>query len=171
MRLPMTTWTSGLFQFRSISDNATSLVQATEPSEGAVTIRNLSDAGITKAVYLSATGISEMFDLSGGSEQTKNLSDPQPVSFNEWYLSQLGEESDEGSIYAELAYLLGRQVGGDRAFREAGDQGFFESQKMGDALKNLERPLLICFVDKQPSEIKFENSFKRRSKSFYVIHL
>lgn len=171
MRLPMATWTSGLFQFRSISENATPLVAATESAAGSVTVRNLSDARITRAVYLSAAGVSEPFDLSSGSEETKSLTAPQSLSFNEWYLKQLGEESDEGSIYTEFAFLLDRQVGGDQAFREGGEQGFFEFQKMTDALRKLERPLLICFIDKQPSEIKFEDSFKRQSKAFYVIHL
>ena len=42
---------------------------------------------------------------------------------------------------------------------------------MPEAIKRLERPLLIGFVDKGPGGIRFPGSFKRRSKTFYVVHL
>ena len=63
--------------------------------------------------------------------------------------------------------MLDREIGGDRALT----QGFFETQMMTDALKRLERPMLIGFVEQSPTEMEFKGSFKRRSKAFYVIHL
>jgi hypothetical protein len=171
MRLPMTTWTSGLFQLRSASEGASPMISTTDIGNGSVNIKNLSSAKMTRAVYLSAAGVSEMFDLAEGAEQPITLTSPQALSFNEWYLSQLGDGTDEANVFSDLAYLLDRQIGGDRAFMQDISQGFFEFQKMPDALKKLDRPILICFADKDQSEIKFESSFKRRSSALYVIHL
>ena len=70
-------------------------------------------------------------------------------------------------MFNNLAGVLDREVAGDRAF----SQGFFETQSMIDALKKLEHPIVICFVEKSPAEITFNNTFKRTSKAFYVIHL
>ena len=166
MRVPMTTWTSGLFQVRSISEEAQPLVSISA-EESAVLVRNLGDAPITKAVYLSANGVSDLFDVGAGQEHRISLSAPQPSAFNSWYLTQFGEGSGESELFQELGALLDREVGGDRAFT----QGFFDTQLMPEAIKRLDRPLLIGFVDKGPGRIEFPGSFKRRSKSLYVIHL
>ncbi len=166
LRVPMTTWTSGLFQVRSVRDGESPLVSATE-SGRSVTIKNLSDAQITKAVYLSAAGISNLFDLAAGGQQPITLNAPAVSSFNSWYAGELGQDNDEDDVFQDLADLLDREIGGDRALT----QGFFETQMMTDALKRLERPMLIGFVEKSPTEMEFKGSFKRRSKAFYVIHL
>ena len=166
LRVPMTTWTSGLFQVRSVRDGESPLVSASE-SGRSVTIKNLGNAQITKAVYLSAAGISNVFDLAAGDQQPITLNTPAVSSFNSWYGGELGQDNDESDVFQDLADLLDREIGGDRALT----QGFFETQMMTDALKRLERPLLIGFVDKSPTEMEFKGSFKRRSKAFYVIHL
>jgi len=166
LRVPMTTWTSGLFQVRSVRDGESPLVSASE-SGRSVTIKNLGDAQITKAVYLSAAGISNVFDLAAGSQQPITLNAPATSSFNNWYGGELGQDNDESDVFQDLADMLDREIGGDRALT----QGFFETQMMTDALKRLERPMLIGFVEKSPTEMEFKGSFKRRSKAFYVIHL
>lgn len=166
LRVPMTTWTSGLFQVRSVREGESPIVSASE-SQSSVTIKNLSDTQITKAVYLSAAGISNLFDLAPGNQQPVTLSIPAVSSFNSWYSNQLGQDTDENDVFQDLADLLDREIGGDRAIT----QGFFDTQMMTDALKRLERPLLLGFVDKSPTGMDFKGSFKRRSKAFYVIHL
>lgn len=166
LRVPMTTWTSGLFQVRSMSDNARAMVSIS-PGENSVVIRNLGDAKVSKAVYLSAAGISDFFDVEPGAEQHVSLAIPQPSTFNGWYLTGLGQGSDESELFQELSPLLDREVGGGRAFT----QGFFDSQLMPEAIKRLQRPLLIGFVNKGPTGIAFQDSLKRRSKALYVIHL
>ena len=166
MRVPMTTWTSGLFQVRSISEEAQPLVSISA-EESAVLVKNLGDAPITKAVYLSPHGVSDLFDVGAGQEHRISLSAPQPSAFSSWYLTQFGEGSDESELFQELAALLDREVGGDRAFT----QGFFNTQLMPEAIKRLDRPLLIGFVDKGPGRIGFPGSLKRRSKALYVVHL
>ena len=166
LRVPMTTWTSGLFQVRSVRDGESPLISASEVGRN-VTIKNLGDAQITKAVYLSAAGISNVFDLAAGSQQPITLNTPAVSSFNSWYADELGQGNDENDVFQDLADLLDREIGGDRALT----QGFFETQMMTDALKKLERPILLGFVEKSPTEMEFKGSFKRRSKAFYVIHL
>ena len=166
LRVPMTTWTSGLFQVRSINEGVEPLVSISA-SDSSVVIRNLGDAPISKAVYLSAEGVSDLFDVSAGHELRVSVSAPQPLAFNSWYLTQFEQGSDEAELFQELGSLLDREVGGDRAIT----QGFFNAQLMTEAIKRLERPLLIGFIDKGPAGIGFPGSFKRRSKALYVVHL
>jgi hypothetical protein len=166
MRVPMTTWTSGLFQVRSINEDVPPMVSAST-SESGVAIRNLGDAQISKAVYLSSEGISGPFDIAPGSEQKVSIEAPQPSTFNGWYLTQFEQGSDESELFQELGAVLDHEVGGDRAFA----QGFFNTQLMPEAIKRLERPVLIGFVDKGSTGIGFSGSFKRRSKALYIIHL
>ena len=165
LRVPMTTWTSGLFQLRSITEGVQPLVSIST-GESSVAIRNLGDAPITKAVYLSSEGVSDLFDVAAGQEHRASVSAPQPSAFNSWYLTQFEQGSDEAELFQELGALLDREVGGDRAFT----RGFFNTQLMTEAIKLLERPLLIGFVDKGPAGIGFPGSFKRRSKALYVVH-
>ena len=66
LRVPMTTWTSGLFQLRSISEGVQPLVSIS-PGASSVTIKNLSDMPISNAVYLSPEGISDLFEVAGRS--------------------------------------------------------------------------------------------------------
>ncbi len=166
LRVPMTTWTSGLFQVRSMNEGVQPMVSISA-SESSAAIRNLGDAPISKAVYLSSEGISDLFDIEAGHEHRVSVSAPQPSAFNSWYLTQFKQGSDEAELFEELGALLDREVGGDRALT----QGFFNTQLMTEAIKRLERPLLIGFVDKGPAGIGFPGSFKRRSKTLYVVHL
>ena len=167
LRVPMTTWTSGLFQVRSVNEGASPMVSISG-GELSLAIRNLSDAQISKAVYLSSSGISDVFDLAPGGEQNVSVSAPsEPSSFNGWYLTQLEQGSDEAQLFQELGALLDREVGGDRAFT----QGFFGIQLLPDVFKRIERPLLIGFVDEGAAGIGFQGSLKRRSKALYVVHL
>src|SRR5207244_1803524 len=143
LRVPMTTWTSGLFQVRSVNEGASPMVSISG-GELSLAIKNLSDAQISKAVYLSSSGISDVFDLAPGGEQNVSVSAPsEPSSFNGWYLTQLEQGSDEAQLFQELGALLDREVGGDRAFT----QGFFGIQLLPDVFRRIERPLLIGFVD------------------------
>jgi hypothetical protein len=167
LRVPMTTWTSGFFQMRSVKEAGSPLVSAEDAGGAAVTIKNLGGAAMVRAVYLSPSGVSSLFDLDPGKEQRISLDGPQSSTFNSWYQNELGQDTDESDLFIDLAGLLDRQVGGDRAIT----QGFFESQLMPDALKRLERPMIICFVDDNPTGIEFSGSLKRRSKSLYVVHL
>lgn len=166
LRVPMTTWTSGLLQVRSMNEGAPPMISVST-GESSIAIRNLGDAQITRAVYLSSSGISDLFDVAAGREQTVSVSAPQPSGFNGWYLTQLEQGSDEAQLFQELGAFLDREVGGDRAFT----QGFFGTQLMTDALKRLARPLLIGFVEKGATNIGFQGSLKRRSKALYVVHL
>ena len=165
LRTPMTTRTASLFQLRAVREAEPPLVAA-RPSVNAVTVKNLGDVQIVKAVYLSAEGASDIFELAAGGEQRVALKPPPPQSFNAWYGANIGTD-DESEMFSDLAGVLDREVGGDRAFVP----GFFETQAMTDALKKLERPILICFVERSPAEITFNNTFKRTSKALYVIHL
>jgi hypothetical protein len=165
LRTPMTTRTASLFQLRAVREAEPPLLAA-RPATNAVTIKNLGDAAAVKAVYLSAEGASDLFDLAAGGEQQVALNRPASQSFNSWYSTQLSD-SDEAELFNDLAGVLDREVGGDRAF----SQGFFETQAMSDALKKLQRPIVICFVEKTPAEMSFKGTFKHTSKAFYVIHL
>jgi hypothetical protein len=166
LRVPMTTWTSGLFQVRSINEEVQPLISSSTGTSS-LTITNLGDATITKAVYLSAEGVSDLFEIDAGKEHQVALLAPQPSAFNSWYSAQFEEGSDEAQLFQELGALLDREIGGDRGLT----QGFFNTQLMPEAIKRLERPLLIGFVDQGATAIAFPGSFKRRSKALYVVHL
>jgi hypothetical protein len=168
LRVPMTTWTSAIFQVRSVKESASPLVSVEgAATAAAVTIKNLGDAAMVRAVYVSPSGVSSLFDLEPGKEQRIALDTPQSSTFNSWYQNELGQDSDEGALFPDMANLLDRKIGGDFGIT----QGFFDTQLMTDALKRLEHPMLICFVDDNPAEIGFGGSLKRRSKSLYVVHL
>lgn len=166
LRVPMTTWTSGLFQVRSITEGAPKMISFS-PGESSVAIGNLGDAAITKAVYLSSAGMSNLFEIAAGSERRVPIAAPEPATFNGWYLTELGQGTEEADLFQELSALLDREVGGDRAFT----QGFFDIQLMSEAIKRLEHPVLIGFVDKSATAIAFQGSLKRKSKALYVVHL
>ncbi|HEX8087639.1 MAG TPA: hypothetical protein VF762_02225, partial [Blastocatellia bacterium] len=125
LRVPMTTWTSGIFRVRSVKEGRSPIVSA-EPAgaDNAVMIKNLGGATMTKAVYLSPSGVSGLFDLEPGKEQRITLGSPQSSSFNAWYQNELGQGNNEGDLFPDLAGVLDRQIGGDRAIT----QGFFEAQ-------------------------------------------
>jgi len=166
MRVPMTTWTFGLFEVRSISEGVQPEFSASV-ADGAVSVRNLGANQISKAVLLSSDGISSMFDLAAGATQRIRVSTPEQMSFNGWYLSQFEQGSTEAELFLELSGSLDHEIGGDRAIT----QGFFNLQMMPDAIKNLERPILIGFVEKGATGIGFSGALKRKSKSLYVVHL
>ncbi len=169
MQLPMTTWTSGLFQMRSVRDSVEPMIAASEtPAAGAVTVKNNGNSKITKAVYLSRAGISDIFDIESGAEVRSTLNKPQQSqTFNSWYTDQLsGQDSEESDLFIELATLLDREIGGSGI-----SLGFFDVQMMIDALARLERPVVIGFSEHTPSEITADGSARRRSRALYVIHL
>jgi hypothetical protein len=167
LRVPMTTWTSGLFQVRSMNEGASPIVSIAS-GQSSVVVRNLSKSRISRAVYLDSSGISDLFDLPAGAEKEVSISAPsQPSPFIGWYLSQLDQASDEAELFQELGALLDREIGGDRAFV----QGFFGIQLLPEVFNRLERPLLIGFVDDGSDGIGFQGSLKRRSKALYVVHL
>ncbi|HEY7913898.1 MAG TPA: hypothetical protein VIG62_18445 [Blastocatellia bacterium] len=172
MKLPMTTYSSGLFQMRSLKDSAEPMMAASEAAGGAagkaVTLKNTGSTPITKGVYLSRAGISDLFDIEAGAEVRAVLNKPQQsMTFNNWYSDQLsGQDSEESELFTELATLLDREIGGSGI-----SSGFFDTQMMIDALARLERPVIIGFSDLTPAEITTEGSARRRSRTLYVIHL
>ncbi|HXG64895.1 MAG TPA: hypothetical protein VNO70_07285, partial [Blastocatellia bacterium] len=59
LRVPLNTWTSSVYEVRLIEEGARPLVQAApEANAPRTSVRNLGGAPITKAVYISAAGIS-----------------------------------------------------------------------------------------------------------------
>jgi hypothetical protein len=172
LNVPMNTWTSGVFNVRSVSESRAQLISVPALVNGKdatpqVRIKNISDAALTSAVYMSAAGLSDPFDLAADEEKVIALNPPQPSTFSTWFKSQLAQGSAEERVFTELSFVLDREIGGQQVLR----QGFFDTRQMTDALKLLERPLIVGFVEGNPVEMNFQSSLKRRSKSFYVIHL
>jgi hypothetical protein len=171
LRIPMTTWASALFQVRSISDSARALVVMNDGVDGTtaaeLAITNTGDVPVKRAVCINRSGISEPFDLQPGARLAVEMSAPQPGTFNAWYSSKLGEGSDEADLFQEIAGLLDKETGGEPVF----GKGFFDKPSLVEACKQLKRPILIGFVDNDPTGVGFNAAFKQRSKSFYVIHL
>jgi hypothetical protein len=167
LAVPLTTWTADLFKVRSISEGARPMVISESGGGSTVTVKNVGDAPITKAVYMSRAGVSEQFDIAPGQEQQLTLSSPQQNTFTIWYQTQFDPESHEAQIFSELASVLDRDIGGERVFR----QGFFDTLPMNTAIPQLERPVLVGFVDKSAISISFSESITRRGKAFCVVHL
>ncbi|HKA19373.1 MAG TPA: hypothetical protein VKN18_13870 [Blastocatellia bacterium] len=167
LRVPMTTWTFGLFQLRSIKEGVAPMISVSDANAGSITIRNLADAAINRAVYLSPEGISDLVDVGPGELQRLSISAPEPIAFSGWYLARFPQGSEEAELLQEVVALLDKEIGGDPAIA----QGFFGTQLMSESLKRLSRPLLIGFVDKGATGIGFHGSMTRRSKALYVVHL
>jgi hypothetical protein len=168
LSVPLTTRTANIFKVRSISEEAAPIVAVNGSGAGStVTIKNVGDAPITKAVFMSAAGVSAQFDIAPGQEQQVTLSSPQANTFTTWYQSQFDAAGHESQIFSELAGALDRDIGGGRVFR----QGFFDTLPMPAALAQLERPIVVGFVDKSAISMKFSDSINRRGKTFYVVHL
>ncbi len=167
LAVPLSTWTADVFKVRSISEGARPIVISESGGGSTVTVKNVSDAPITKAVYMSRAGVSSQFDIAPGQEQQITLSSPQAITFNIWYQAQFDPESPESQIFSELAAVLDRDIGGARVFR----QGFFDTLPMTTALPQLERPILVGFIDKSAVSVSFSELITRRGKAFYVVHL
>ena len=143
------------------------MISVSDGNAGSVTIRNLADAPINSAVYLSPEGISDLFDIGPGDLQRLSISAPEAIAFGGWYLARFPQGSEEAELLQEVVALLDKEIGGDPAIA----QGFFGTQLMNESLKRLSRPLLIGFVDKGATGIGFRGSLTRRSKALYVVHL
>jgi hypothetical protein len=168
LAVPLTTWTADVFKVRSISEDARPIVAIIDSGEGSiVTVKNIGDSPITKAVYMSRAGVSAQFDIAPGQEQQITLSSPQANTFSIWYQAQFDPESHESQIFSELAAVLDRDIGGARVFR----QGFFDSLPMTTALPQLERPIIVGFIDRSAVSMSFQDSINRRGKTFCVVHL
>ena len=165
--VPLTTWTADFFKVRSISEGARPMVISESGAGSTVTVKNVSDTPITKAVYMSRAGVSDQFDIAPGEERQVTLSSPQPGTFTIWYQTQFAPESHEAQIFSELAAVLDHDVGGARIFR----QGFFDTLPMNTAIPQLERPIIVGFVDKSAISMSFSESITRRGKAFCVVHL
>ena len=174
----MNTWTAGLFQIRSVNNDSRPLLllngsDAVAPSRTAsdagqnpqVAIKNLSESPLTKAVYVSADGISEAFDLKAGEERKISLAAPQPGALIDYYRTQLAPDSQELSVFGDLEEVLDDEVGGERALA----QDFFR-EPMATAVRKLERPFVIGFIETAPTEINFGSSLRRRTRALYVVH-
>jgi len=168
LSVPLTTWTADIFKVRSITEDASPIVAINGSGAGStVTIKNIGDTAITRAVFMSAAGVSAPFDIASGEEQQITLAAPQANTFTTWYQSQFDNESHESQIFSELAGVLDRDIGGARVFR----QGFFDALPMTTGIPQLERPIIVGFIEKSAVSMSFNDSIQRRGKAFYVVHL
>ncbi len=180
MRVPMDTGTVGIFQVRSVSENNGPLLVLDETGvtaassrakgtagKGQVRLKNLGESSITNAVYVSADGISDAFSLEAGEEKSLALMPPGPGVLSAWYKTQLAPNSQEAAVFDGLEEVLDNEVGGERAFA----QDFFGKPSMLDAVRMLEHPIVIGFVDTGPTKVSFDGSLRRRSRALYVVHL
>jgi hypothetical protein len=168
MNVPMNTWTAIMFRYRSADESGERLVSTSlNGSAKTVTVKNLGDTPITSGVYISREGISEVFDLDAGGEKEISLSAPPVSKFSDWYIGKLGYTGKDAEVFSDIASILDREIGGQRVFLS----GFFDNAQMTNTWMHLEQPLFLGFVEKSPAEMSFKNSSKRRSKSFYVVHL
>ena len=92
---------------------------------------------------------------------------PGPGTLSAWYKTLLTPNSQEAAVFDGLEEVLDNEVGGERAFA----QEFFSKPSMLDAVKMLERPIVIGFVESAPTKLGFDTSLRRRSRAFYVVHL
>ena len=177
MQVPMNTWTPGIFQVKSVTENNAPVLTLDTRSGslkagGAgdvprVTIKNVSGSSISDAIYVSADGVSEPFSLEAGEARAIVVSPPETGSISSWYETRLPAGSQEAQAFDDLKDVLDNEVGGEPAFARE----FFTAPSMVDAIHKLERPLVVGFVDKSPAGVKFGAVLRRKSKSFYIVHL
>lgn len=165
LKVPTANLTATILQIRSIAESKSPIVSMREEGN-AVKIKNLSDAPLTYAVYVSAAGMSDAFSLAAGEEKQVALNAPQGIRFRDWYFNQLPQDSDEQE---SLDGLWGAMNKGS-VKNNTKQQGFFSDELMTGVYKNLEHPILLGFADKAANSIQVESVAKRRSKSFYFIN-
>jgi len=169
IRVPMSTWTSKVFQSRAIADGAGRLVEfaSGDPAANKISVKNLSASLITRALLLAPAGVSTLFDLAPGEDREIQLDSPQSVGLLDWYQTQL-PDSDETTLLADGWPLLGRGLG---AAGGVSQPWFTTGPNLLDLAKSLERPLLIGFGDSSQIRFGFHGPIKRRSKTLYLVHL
>ena len=167
LKIPTTNGAASFFQTRAVREDRTPMVSALEEGSTAVRVRNLSDATISNAVYISSSGVSEIFTLAPKEEKQVALSIPQGIHFTEWYLNQLQADSDEYATFDGLAHSLSRGT----ARTNPKIQGFFGEEAINLTYKAIARPMVMGFLDKNSEWLSIEGIAKRRSKAFYVVHL
>jgi len=169
IRVPMSTWTSKVFQSRAIADGAGRLVEfaSGDPAANKITLKNLSAAPIIRAFLLAPAGVSTLFDLAPGEDREIQLDSPQSVGLLDWYQTQL-PDSDETTLLADGWPLLGRGLGAAGGLSQP---WFTTGPNLLDLAKSLERPLLIGFGDSSQIRFGFHGPIKRRSKTLYLVHL
>jgi hypothetical protein len=169
IRVPMSTWTSRVFQSRAITDGAGRLLDFASGDRAAnkISLKNLSGTPITRAFLLAPAGVSTLFDLAPGEDREIQLDSPQSVGLLDWYQTQ-SPDSDETALLADGWPLLGRGLG---AAGGVSQPWFTTGPNLPDVVKSLERPLLIGFGEGSQIRFGFHGPIKRRSKTLYLVHL
>jgi hypothetical protein len=169
IRVPMSTWTSKVFQSRAITDGAPQLIgfASADPAANKISVKNLSAAPITRAFLLAPAGVSTLFDLAPGEDREIQLDSPQSVGLLDWYQTQL-PDSDETTLLADGWPLLERGLGAAGGLSQP---WFTTGPNLPDLVKSLRRPILIGFGDGSQIRFGFQGPIKRRSKTLYLVHL
>ncbi|GEM_PF-1760675 len=167
LRVPSTNGAASIFTVRSMSEVKAPLFSINEAGGSNVKIKNLTDEPISNAVCVTAAGISDIFTLSPGEERQVGLNPPQAMPFWNWYNTQIAADSALIDAVDALSASFDRGA----AKNNSKLQEFLDRGLMTDTYKSLERPMLFGFVDAAATEIEIGSSQKRKSKSFYLVHL
>ena len=167
LQVPTTNGRANFLQTRAVGENNSPLVAVQLAGATAVRVKNLSDATISNAVYVSSSGVSDTFTLAPNEERQVALNVPQGTRFAEWYASQLTADSDESAAFDGLSNWLGRGT----ARSSPALQGFWGDDFLNNTYKAIERPMVLGFIDKPAERVDIEGMANRHSKTFYVVHL
>lgn len=165
VKMPTANMNASVLQVRSINEKSAPVVAMREEG-AAVRIKNLSDAPLTYAVYVSAAGISDSFSLDVGEEKLIALGVPKAGRFRDWYFTQLPFDSEEADSLDGMWSTMSRGA----AKNNLKIQGFLQDELMINVYKNLEHPMFCGFADKSANAIQLESVAKRHGKSFYLIN-
>jgi hypothetical protein len=167
LHVPTTNGSPSYFSTRAVSESQPQMIATREANANSIKVKNLGDAEITNAVFISNAGVSDLFSIAAGEEKQIALNSPQSLPFADWYAAKLPQESGEVEMFDGLAGTLLRGTAKNKTRLQA----FLENEMMNNVYKNIEHSMLIGFADKAPTTIDFSNASKRRSKSLYVVYL
>ncbi|HEU4389942.1 MAG TPA: hypothetical protein VFV34_19225 [Blastocatellia bacterium] len=165
VRAQMNKWAERTFQTAVMQDKVQPLVTVSISGTSA-TVKNVSDAKISRAVILKPGGVSEVIDLEPGEQKQININSPEANTFVGWYTTQLASDSEDAKLFSELSNSLDSEIA-----RLEQQPGFFDDVVMASALKSLRRPILLGFSEGSILTFNFPGATKRKSRSLYVVHL
>src|SRR5262249_20215601 len=98
LAIPTSKWSPVGFRIREVTENQGPMISVegaeTGTLGGSVTVKNLTDTPVTRAVVIARAGLTDLFDLGPGETRRCDLRAPSPQMFFSWYYSQLSGSPD-----------------------------------------------------------------------------
>src|SRR5262249_26307523 len=130
-----------------------------------VKVKNLSNFPINRAVVMTRSGITGLFDIGPGEERQCAIQPVAPQTFSGWYFSQLPQGSPEADVLSYVSSSFpfggGSMLGGD----------VFSSTQLPDLIAQLDRPVLVGLGENEEPRFGYGSTGKRIARQLFVVQL